>query len=415
MPLAGDIILALERRNPELSLGRLLVVLCSLSFASYVGSYMRIPMVPLFARELRANLLEVGLINSLFLLLAGGLSFPLGVLSDRWGRKVLVVGGFLMYLVSGLLLVMAQAPWQLLVISVLFGMGLAAVGPTLMAYVADISPATHLGRSYGWYTMAIYAGMSLGPAVGGRLAQWLGFRPLFLVSALFMGVIAVLAQLLLPSGEKERSVEASVVRGAGQMAAVLKNRPLLGCWLATLGGCFGLGMFITFVPLHTHQQGLRPGEIGLVFAVQGVVNALSRLPFGRLSDRVARRQHLAFMGFLCMGVTLAAFGWCQTLGEFVGVAVAMGAAMGLGFTPTGALIAETVPSDSKGLAMGGYNTCIYLGMTASSATLGAVIGRWGFKGGYLLTALVIAAASVGFYLLIRGFSGQNSLSPDDFP
>ncbi len=404
----------IDPRKLNLHYAALLWAICSLGFASYVGSYMRIPMVPLFAGELGAGALEVGVINSLFLLMAGVLSFPLGVLSDRWGRKTLVLWGLLVSSVSALLLAVSQTPCQLMGISILFGLGLAAIGPTLMAYVADISPGTHLGRSYGWYTTAIYTGMSLGPALGGGLAQWLGFRLLFLLSALMVAVIAGLAMALLPSSGKER------VRGPGSsplgsnIRAVLRNHPLLGCWLATLGGCFGLGMFITFAPLHTHQQGLQPGGIGLVFAMQGLVNALSRIPCGRLSDQVARRQHLAVLGFLCLGVSLAAFGLCRSGWQFMGTAAALGAAMGLAFTPTGALVAETVPPEARGLAMGGYNTCIYLGMTASSAAMGPVVTRLGFTTGYLLTALVILWSTMGFYLMIRGFSPGEGHGQDGF-
>ena len=80
--------------------------------------------------------------------------------------------------------------------------------------------------------------------------------------------------------------------------------------------------------------------------------------------------------------------------------------MGLGFTPVGALIAEVVPAADRGLAMGGYNTCIYLGMMFSSALMGGVIRLIGFKGSFALAGLVVAVATWGFYVLIRDFSGQ---------
>jgi MFS family permease len=58
----------------------------------------------------------------------------------------------------------------------LFGVGIAAFAPTMMSSVADFTPATHLGRAYGWYTMAIYSAMTLGPAAGGFLDHTLGLR-----------------------------------------------------------------------------------------------------------------------------------------------------------------------------------------------------------------------------------------------
>lgn len=390
-------------RSGFASYEKLLLICCSLAFASYFASYMRIPVVPLFARELGATTQEVGFINSAFLLMSGALALPLGVLSDRLGRKPLVLAGLAISGASSLLLYVGQTPLQLVWIYLFFGTGLAAIGPTLMSYTADISPATHLGRSYGWYTTAIYSGMSLGPAVGGFLAQGLGFRPLFLVAGLFVFMLVGLAACFLPTTEAARNPSAQSNPSPG-FAGLLRNRPLLGCWLATLGGCFGLGMFVTFGPLFAHHRGLTVSDVGLIFAVQAVVNALSRLPFGRLTDRVARRRGaLAALGFGVLGVSLGAFALAGGRLSFLLLAMALGVSMGLAFTPLGALISETVSPESRGLAMGGYNTCIYLGMMLSSAFMGEVIHQVGFPSTFLLSGVLTVAVAGGFYGLIRDF------------
>ena len=385
------------------SYGVLLFICCIIAFASYISSYMRIPVVPLFARSLGADTVMVGLINSAFLLMAGLLSFPLGVFSDRLGRKPLVVGGLLLSAGTAFLLAVGSSPLQLLGIYILFGLALAAVGPTLMAQVADISPLTHLGRSYGWFTTAIYGGMSLGPAAGGWLAGWLGFRPLFLLSGIFLVLIVALAAVYLPGAGAARR-ETALPDWPRALAEIRNNRHLLGCWLATLGGCFALGMFITFAPLYLNDSGLSVAAIGLVFSAQGGVNALSRIPLGRLSDAVARRWLQGVLGLALVGASLAAFGFARTPLQFLAAAVLLGVSMGLAFTAIGALIAEVVPLDFRGLAMGGYNTCIYLGMMLSSAAMGEVIQRIGFAGSYLLAGLVVLLSAGGFFLLIRDFS-----------
>jgi hypothetical protein len=86
---------ARNNHSPVSSYRTLLLISCGVAFACYFGSYMRIPVVPLFARSLGATTGEVGMINSAFLLVAGLLSLPLGILSDRIGRKLLVAGGLL--------------------------------------------------------------------------------------------------------------------------------------------------------------------------------------------------------------------------------------------------------------------------------------------------------------------------------
>jgi len=384
----------------------LLIVCCALGFASYVTSYMRIPVVPLFAQDLGAGAVMVGFINSAFLLTSGAFAFPFGLLADRWGRKIVVTAGLSISLVTSFLLAFSAAPWQLLLIYLLFGLGLAAIGPTLMAYVADVSPPTHLGRSYGAYTLAIYSGMSLGPALGGWVADWLGFRRLFVVAAVLVGLVFLAALAFLPGSRRLPPQSPAAVSKTTSWRRILRNRPLLGCWLITLGGCFGLGTFVTFAPLYMKEHNLSAGDIGVVFALQAAVNALSRLPFGRLSDSLERRWVMAAVGFLSLGAALAAFGLATTRPGFLLAASAIGVTMGLGFTPVGALIAEVVPASDRGLAMGGYNSCIYLGMMISSALMGVVIGWLGYTWSYALMGSIVCLSTWGFYWLIRDFANH---------
>jgi len=163
-------------------------------------------------------------------------------------------------------------------------------------------------------------------------------------------------------------------------------------------------MFVTFIPLHAQNQGLNISQIGFVFFAQGLTNALSRIPLGYLSDKVANRKILVVLGIIGFAIAMAGFGVSRTVGHFMMFAIALGFSMGLAFTSVGALIAETVDSESRGLAMGGYNTCIYFGMMLNSALMGIVIQRIGFEYGFFLTAVVNVLFIAIFYLLMRNFS-----------
>ena len=70
----------------------------------YTAAYMRIPILPLYARSLGIDTIRIGVINSLFMLAAAGMSMPLGILSDRLGRKRLVMAGILISASSSMLL-----------------------------------------------------------------------------------------------------------------------------------------------------------------------------------------------------------------------------------------------------------------------------------------------------------------------
>lgn len=380
----------------------LLLLCCGVAFGGYLGSHMRLPVVPLYARSLGADAVLVGIINAAFLLMAALLSFPLGIMSDRLGRKRLACIGALILSATSFLLYFSKSPWQMVWIYLFFGIGLAAFGPTMMSLVADISPATHLGRSYGWYTTALYTSLSLGPALGGFVAQELGFLQVFLISGIIVFITFWLILFYLPRARHVLAARAK--RSESALAAnLLHNRPLVGCWLVTLGGCFGLGMFVTFFPLHGQNQGLSVAEIGLVFAVQGIWNALCRIPFGYLSDKVARRGSLVIVGLLGYSAAMVGFAVSENVVHFIVTATLLGISMGLAFTSVGALIAEVVDQESRGLAMGGYNTCIYFGMMLSSALMGGIIQKIGFANGFHLTAVINLLLVGSFSLFMKNF------------
>jgi len=143
---------------------------------------------------------------------------------------------------------------------------------------------------------------------------------------------------------------------------------------------------------------MNAGHVGLVFAAQATANGLSRIPFGRLSDRVADRSTLVLTGLVGVTAGIALLGLFSSLPLLLLCAAGLGLGMGIAFTAIGALIADVVPHELRGLAMGGYSTCIYLSMMLSAASMGGVIGAVGYGRGFILAG----AASVVLTLMFRG-------------
>ena len=181
---------------------------------------------------------------------------------------------------------------------------------------------------------------------------------------------------------------------------LLRNRPLLACLVATAGSCIGFGIFLTFLPLYAALHGYDPAQVGLVFAAQAVTNVIGRIPIGRLADRCDRRFIVA-AGLFCLAVGLTALGQTVQLTQLVGCAIIMGIGMALTFTAIGALIAELVPAVQRGLAMGMYNSCIYLGMMFGATAMGMALNRIGYPVGFAAAGSVALAGLVGFVMLMR--------------
>jgi len=374
------------------------LLLCLIGFAAFFSSYLRIPVMPLFAATLGAGPAQVGTINGAFMLTAGLLSIPAGLLADRFGRKAPIIAGVTATALSSLLVTQCHLPGQMAAAYVLFGAGLAAFAPGMLSLVADVMPANRLGQAYGWYTTAIYIAMTLGPATGGYLAKVIGLRQVFVVSGGLLAGVTLLALLVLPQGPPRHKTDLRAALNAS--FELLHNRHLLACLLATIGSCIGFGVFLTFLPLYAAQHGYDPAQVGLVFAAQAVTNVVGRVPIGRLADRVDRRRLVA-VGLICLALSLAALGQVVQLPRMMGCAVVMGVGMALTFTAIGALVAELVPAVQRGLAMGMYNSCIYLGMMSGSTVMGLALKRIGYPTGFAVAGSVVLVTLLLFFPMLR--------------
>jgi MFS family permease len=352
---------------------------------------MRLPLVPLFARELGASTVEVGMINAAFMLAATVLSSPLGLMSDRLGRRRLILSGMAISFLTSCFLLVAGSPLQLGAIYLFSGIGLACFSPAMMSYVGDVSPPSFLGRAYGWYTSALYLGMASGPGLGGTIAGR-GFRAAFLVSAF------VIAAGLFLAGPRSADL-------GGDLREIVRNRAVLSCWIATFFSTYAWGALFAFFPLYARDAGISVFHTGLIFTTQAAANALFRIPTGHVMDRTGKRHRYILFGNLLFGLCIAAVGRVQGHAAIYAIFAAAGAAMAATFTAIGAVLSEAVPTPIRGLAMGGYNTCIYGGFAVSAATLGTVIERSGFPAGFGLAGALCALSILVFAFLFPRRTG----------
>jgi len=370
---------------------------CVIGFICFLGAYMRIPVLPLLASSIGASTTQIGLINAAFMLSAGVLAVPAGLLSDRLGIRPILITGLCLMSCASLLIPFSNSALLLAAVYLVFGMGLSAFTPTMMASVARAVPHSHVGRAYSWYTTAVYLAMTIGPAGGGWFGRVLGMREVFFVSGGLI-ILALLAVLCFLPGRGEQG---HADDPAEQLpTGILSNRRLMAALIGTLGGCFGFGMFISFLPLHARALGLNVGQIGIVFAAQALMNVVLRIPFGHLSDRVDRGL-MAGVGLAVCALAVGATGLARGMVTLIACACLLGGGMGICFTALSSLVVLVMPPKQRGLGLGLYNSCIYLGMMLSSATMGMVIKRSSFTTGFVSTGVVTFMMAGLFSYLYR--------------
>jgi len=386
------------------------LILCLTGFATFFCSYLRIPVLPLYAASLGAGPAQVGMINGAFMLTAGIFSIPGGLLADRLGRRRPAVFGILSIAASSFLITQCATPLQMAAAYLFFGAGLAAFVPSMLSQIADSLPPERLGQAYGWYSTGTYAAMTLGPAAGGYLGKSLGLPQVFYLSAGLLLLPALLAGTILPDFPAQRKTDPHDLVAAS--LSLLRNRTLLACLAATLGASICFGAFLSFMPLYAKGKGLDPAQVGLVFAAQAITNVVSRIPVGFLADRVDPRR-LVSAGLSCLAIGISALGGFESSLSLSACAVVLGMGMAFSFTAIGALIAEAVSPFRRGLAMGMFNSCVYLGMMGGSLSLGALIRTVGYPCGFAAGGAA-AAVTVLLFLRLMGKRHSGRASEGDF-
>lgn len=370
-----------------------------LAFASiltllvYVGIFMRIPIVPLYAKSLGASTVEVGLIAFSFMIIAAALAIPLGSLSDRLGRKRLIFAGLVLSSFASFLLSISQTPKQLMLVYALAGLGAAAFAPAMASFVGDTSTG-RIGRAYGWYTSAMQAGMAAGPAAGGFIASYMSYSSAFF----FSGAVIFLA-LLLCLNFPASTIE--LKPGNIEIKKLLQNKVVFACWMATFCIAFAFGTFQPFFPLYASTIGIGIFYIGLLFAIQSFFNAFARIPAGYISDRWGKRRPFIVIGMLLFAIGIILLASTADWYFILTLVALVGLTMGVATMAVSTSLAEAVHPASRGMAMGGFSTTLYGGFAISSLIGGKIISSFGYFYGFLAGGLVCALGALLFYAIER--------------
>jgi len=122
---------------------------CLVVFLHYVGAYMRMPLLPLYARAGGATTGRIGLLMGAFTVVAAASAIPGGLLADRFGRRRLIVVGLAISAAASFALPLSQTVPVLAGVLALAGWAMAALTPAVMAYIGEVGGPAGAGRAYG--------------------------------------------------------------------------------------------------------------------------------------------------------------------------------------------------------------------------------------------------------------------------
>lgn len=381
---------------------RALVILGLAVFVSMCGVGIIVPFLPIYARELGANGVLMGLIFCSFSL-SRGLVVPLvGGLSDRWGRKVFIILGQAGYALVAVLFIYTASPMGLVLDRLLQGIFAAMVLPIAMALVADAAPLGMEGRVFGGFNMFFLMGFGLGPLIGGAVYEYVGLNANFwLMAILSLASLVAVALLVKEPPAEQRSTGK---RGFREMWRLAQDRTFAAVLVARMGAAVGMSCFIAFMPVIATDHGLGNLQVGACLTANVLVMTLLQKPFGRLADNTSRLG-LAVAGQAASGIMkmLIPFGsdffWLMVLsmGEGIFAGMALPAMTALAVSRGKAL------GQGMGLVTGAFTMALSVGVFFGPVTGGLAVDLSGLPAAALwLGGGVAVISSLGMWFLGKG-------------
>ena len=394
---------------------------------------------PLFVDSLGGALFQIGLVSSLSALprlVSGPVT---GLLSDRWGRRPMLMLGALAHGAILIAQFFSESYVQFALLEFLAGVGIAFWTVSSGILIADLTKIANRGRGVGLRDTAMRLGMLGGPLVGGLIAAQFELRWVFIFIA-STKIPAVLVVLFVipetrPSGERpapsfprrrESHIPPLPIRGedaanaagegtgdkrtgsAGAAPGIpwgmFRSKAFGALALAAFSfGMIGLGpgVFRTYYPIHAQDTLLlSPDVIGNLVAAGGVLTMLSAMPTGMAVDRFGRRGPLV-AGLLLLGAAVYLLGASEA---FVGVAVAVfvfAAAEGMNTNTLQTYAMDLAPAAHRGAFLSAFHVAMNTGMMAGPLAAGLLAGWVGLQTALLFFAGALAFAAALFALAAR--------------
>ncbi|MDP2744757.1 MAG: MFS transporter [Dehalococcoidia bacterium] len=396
-----------NRLLESLRSNRVLLSLCVTTFFIMIGQGIISPIMPLYVKSFGISVTLVGVAIGMFGFARLIANIPIGYVAQRYGKRVLLVGGPVVSAAAALLMAFASSYPELIAYRFLSGLGSAMYVTGSVIYIADVAGTHNRARYLSLQEGSIVFGGSIGPVVGGLTADLWGLRAPFLFLAGFCLVGIYLAWTQMPEVKPTPSAVPAASPGKPPAARtgvlqILRDPTFF------LIGLFGLTIFLTrtggrgsIIPLlATTKAGLSATEVGIVFTIESLTAFATMLPAGILSDRLGRKVVVLPAAFAIL-VGLVLFTVAQGLGMYIVAGIVLGLGIGIAGSTPPAWAADRARAGNVGVTMGLYRTFGDAGNIIGPVLLGWIADTFSFESALLTNGALVLAAALPLWLVGR--------------
>lgn len=337
-------------------------------FSSMLGVGIIAPLLPLYAENLGATGIWLGIIFAGFSISRAIFMPIIGRLSDRNGRKLFICLGLLIYSVISLGYIWADNVSQLTLVRLIQGAAAGMIIPIAQAYVGDISPEGEEGTWMGYFNAAFFTGFGFGPLMGGVLTDHFGMNVAFYTMGGLNLLALLVATLFLPE-VRQGKMAANPHLSFREMGT---SGIVKGLFSYRLSFSLGRGAFSCFLPiLAAIYIGLSPTLIGILLAVNILMMSLLGIATGKIADRFNKRV-LVILGSIANLTCLAMIPLADNFWQLLRLCALAGLGGAISMPAASALTIEEGRKFGMGSTIAVFTMAMSIGM-AIGPLLGGVI------------------------------------------
>ncbi len=368
-------------------------------FTTVTGVGIVVPLLPVYANDLGATGIYVGMIFGSFSISRIFLLPVFGKLSDQKGRKPFIVAGLSAYTLISFAFIYSNNIETLIILRFIQGAASAMIMPVVQAYIGEITPVGSEGYSMGLFNLSMFLSLSLGPLIGGGIKDIWSLDAAFICMGLLSGIGLLLCIFFLPAVSKEstKTSKAQII----PWSHLLKDKGIISLFVFRYAYTACIGVIWCFLPLFAHSQFGLSGSLTGVLVMLGVfVSGFLSLPMGYVADRTNKNILIIFGGVLSTFGMLLPF-FATSFFDLVFAVLVFGIGGGISMP---AIMAYAVIKGESKKAMGSVISILTvahsLGMLTGSITAGLAMDYLSLRLSFPCGTFIMALGTFIFWLLL---------------